>query len=172
MCWIACPKGINYAGYMGHSALRTYVMGQRAFEEEATEEDVARMAALAEEAVRAGAMGFTTSRSPNHQTSDRKPVASRVAAWDEVRAIVAAIGRTGAGMFEIAGEAVGREPERIREYHQRLKALTVETGVPITSLGASSPAAERRRYGAAISTCSTKRPPLAGRCSRRSTRAR
>ena len=126
------PKGINYAGYMGHSALRTYVMGQRAFEEEATEDDVARMAALAEEAVRAGAMGFTTSRSPNHQTSDRKPVASRVAAWDEVRAIVAAIGRTGAGMFEIAGEAVGREPERIREYHQRLKALTVETGVPIT----------------------------------------
>ena len=60
------PKGINYAGYMGHSALRTYVMGQRAFEEEATDEEVATMARLAEEAVRAGAMGFTTSRSHNH----------------------------------------------------------------------------------------------------------
>ena len=126
------PKGINYAGYIGHSALRTYVMGQRAFEEEASEEDVQRMAALAEEAVRAGAMGFTTSRSPNHQTSDHKPVASRVAAWDEVRAIVAAVGRTGAGMFEIAGEAVGRDPERIDDYHQRLKSLAVETGVPVT----------------------------------------
>ena len=126
------PKGINYAGYMGHSALRTYVMGQRAFEEEATEDEVRRMAALAEQAVRAGAIGFTTSRSPNHQTSDRKPVASRMAAWDEVRAIVGAIGRAGAGMFEIAGEAVGRDPERIRDYHQRLKALAVETGVPVT----------------------------------------
>ena len=126
------PKGINYAGYLGHSALRTYVMGQRAFEEEATEDEVQRMAALVEEAVRAGAMGFTTSRSPNHQTSDRKPVASRVAAWDEVRQIVAAMGRTGAGMFEIAGEAVGRDPDRIQDYHQRLKALAVETGVPVT----------------------------------------
>ena len=142
------PKGINYAGYIGHSALRTYVMGQRAFEEEASEADVKRMAALAAEAVRAGAMGFTTSRSPNHQTSDRKPVASRVAAWDEVRAIVGAIGRTGAGMFEIAGEAVGRDPERIDEYHQRLKALAVETGVPVTwGLFASRRAPEVwRRY--------------------------
>ena len=142
------PKGINYAGYIGHSALRTYVMGQRAFEEEASEADVKRMAALAAEAVRAGAMGFTTSRSPNHQTSDRKPVASRVAAWEEVRAIVGAIGRTGAGMFEIAGEAVGRDPERIDEYHQRLKALAVETGVPVTwGLFASRRAPEVwRRY--------------------------
>ena len=126
------PKGINYAGYMGHSALRTYVMGQRAFAEEASEDDIKRMAQLAEEAVRAGALGFTTSRSPNHQTSDRKPVASRLASWEEVRTIVAAIGRTGAGMFEIAGEATGRDPERIRDYQQRLKALAVETGVPVT----------------------------------------
>ncbi len=126
------PKGINYAGYLGHSALRTYVMGARAFEEEASADDVERMAQLAEEAVCAGAMGFTTSRSPNHQTSDHKPVASRVAAWDEVHAIVSRMGRTGAGIFEIAGEAVGRDPERVREYHERLKALAVETGVPVT----------------------------------------
>ena len=53
------PKGINYAGYMGHSALRTYVMGQRAFEEEATDEELATMARLAEEAVRAGAVSYT-----------------------------------------------------------------------------------------------------------------
>ena len=126
------PKGINYAGYMGHSALRTYVMGQRAFEEEATPDEIKRMASMAEQAVRAGALGFTTSRSPNHQTSDHKPVASRLAAWDEVRTIVNAIGRTGAGMFEIAGEAVGRDPEKIRDYHQRLKTLAVESGVPVT----------------------------------------
>ena len=128
----AVPKGINYAGYLGHSALRTHVMGARAFEEEASAEEVARMAHLAAEAVRAGAMGFTTSRSPNHETSDRKPVASRVASWEEVRAIVAAVGETGAGLFEIAGEAVGQDPERMADYHGRLKALAVETGVPVT----------------------------------------
>ena len=126
------PKGINYAGYVGHSALRTYVMGSRAFEEEATEDDVARMAELVEEAVRAGAIGFTTSRSPNHQTSDHKPVASRMANWQEVRAIVNAMGRTGAGMFEIAGEAAGRDPERMHDYQQRLKSLAIESGVPVT----------------------------------------
>ena len=128
----AVPKGINYAGYIGHSALRTHVMGPRAFEEQASAEETARMAQLAAEAVRAGAMGFTTSRSPNHETSDRKPVASRVASWEEVRAIVRAVGETGAGLFEIAGEAVGRDPDRIEDYHGRLKALAVETGVPVT----------------------------------------
>ena len=128
----ALPKGINYAGYVGHSALRTYVMGERAFTEAATEDDLARMQVIVREAVQAGAMGFTTSRSPNHQTSDHRPVASRVASWDEVRAIVHAMGETGAGMFEIAGERTGPDPDRIREYHERLRDLSVETGVPVT----------------------------------------
>lgn len=126
------PKGINYAGYMGHSALRTYVMGERAFTDTANDDDLRRMTALAEEAVRAGALGFSTSRSGNHETSDHKPVASRVADWSEVRAIVGAIGKTGAGMFEIAGENTGGDPERIRDYQNRLKDLAVETGVPVT----------------------------------------
>ena len=128
----ALPKGINYAGYVGHSALRTYVMGPRAFEEEATEDDVKRMAAIVQEAVRAGAIGFTTSRSPNHQTSDHKPVASRMASWDEVRTIVNAMGDTGSGMFEIAAEATGGDPGRMHDYQQRLKTLAVESGVPVT----------------------------------------
>ncbi len=126
------PKGINYAGYMGHSALRTYVMGGRAFEDQASPDEVETMARLAQEAVRAGAIGFTTSRSPNHQTSDHKPVASRLAHWDEVRAIVNAVGETGAGIFEIAGEPVGQDPDRMRDYHVRLRDLAVESGVPVT----------------------------------------
>ena len=126
------PKGINYAGYLGHSAMRTYVMGARAFEEEASEAEVEQMCQMVQEAVRAGAIGFTTSRSPNHETSDHKPVASRVAGWDEVRRIVNAMGKTGAGIFEIAGENHGRDPENVREYHQRLKSLAIESGVPIT----------------------------------------
>jgi len=50
------PKGINYAAYMGHSALRTYVMGERAFNDEATEQDLQRMKNEVREAIRAGAM--------------------------------------------------------------------------------------------------------------------
>ena len=56
-------------------------------------------------------------------------MASRLAEWDEVRAIVNAVGETGKGIFEIAGEAPGRDPERIREYCDRLRGLAVESGV-------------------------------------------
>jgi N-acyl-D-aspartate/D-glutamate deacylase len=126
------PKGINYAGYIGHSALRTYVMGERAFTDPATEDDLAAMCRQVTEAVGAGAIGFSTSRTFNHITADERPVASRVADWDEVRAIVNAMGQTGKGIFEIAGEAPGRDPARIREYHERLRDLAVESGVPQT----------------------------------------
>ena len=128
----ALPKGINYAGYIGHSALRTYTMGERAFTDEATEDDVANMQRLVKEAMHAGAIGFSTSRTFNHTTADDRPVASRLANWDEVRAIVNAVGETGKGIFEIAGEAPGRDPERIREYHERLRDLAVESGVTQT----------------------------------------
>jgi N-acyl-D-aspartate/D-glutamate deacylase len=128
----ALPKGINYAGYMGHSALRTYVMGERAFSEAANDQDLERMCSLTQEALKAGAIGFSTSRTLNHITADERPVASRLADWNEVRAIVNAMGEMNAGIFEIAGEAPGREPARQREYFNRLKDLAVESGVPIT----------------------------------------
>lgn len=128
----ALPKGINYAGYIGHSALRTYVMGERAFAEEASEDEVRQMQHLVKEAMNAGAVGFSTSRTFNHTTADDRPVASRLAAWDEVRAIVNAVGETGKGLFEIAGEAPGRDPVRTREYLDRLRDLAVESGVTQT----------------------------------------
>jgi len=126
------PKGINYAAYMGHSALRTYVMGERAFDSEANSEDLSAMKREVRAAVRAGAIGFTTSRTRNHQTPDGHPVASRLANWDEVRQIVGAMGEEGAGVFEIAGEDTGMDPERIKDYMNRLKALAIDTGVPVT----------------------------------------
>jgi len=128
----ALPKGINYAGYIGHSALRTYVMGERAFTDKATREDLLAMCRQVREAVGAGAIGFSTSRTFNHTTADDRPVASRVADWAEVEAIVCAMGETGKGIFEIAGEAPGRDPEKIREYHERLKQLAVISGVTQT----------------------------------------
>ena len=126
------PKGINYAAYMGHSALRTYVMGERAFTDEATEQDLQRMKREVRDAIRAGAIGFTTSRTRNHQTPDGNPVASRLANWDEVRELVGAMGEMKAGIFEIAGEDTGTNPERIQDYLNRLKALAVDCKVPVT----------------------------------------
>lgn len=128
----ALPKGINYGGYMGHSALRTYVMGERAFSEKATDDDLARMSHEVREAMRAGAIGFSTSRTMNHITADDRPVASRIADWDEVRTLVNAMGEVGAGIFELASEEPGRKPERQRDYFGRLRDLAVESGRPIT----------------------------------------
>jgi N-acyl-D-amino-acid deacylase len=126
------PKGINYAAYIGHSALRTYVMGERAFSREANAEDLDLMKREVGDAIRAGAVGFTTSRTRNHQTPDGQPVASRLANWDEVRQLVGVMGELNAGVFEIAGEDTGVEGERVRDYLGRLKGLAVDTGVPVT----------------------------------------
>ncbi len=130
----ALPKGINYAGYVGHSAVRTYVMGERAFEAQATEDELAAMQRQVRDAIRAGAMGFTTSRSPSHETPDGRPVASRVANWDEVRRLAGVMGELNAGLMEIAGEGVDRKAGNpgVRDWHVRLRDLAVEMGRPIT----------------------------------------
>jgi N-acyl-D-aspartate/D-glutamate deacylase len=126
------PKGINYAGYVGHSALRTYTMGERAFSEPATAEDLAAMKRELADALAAGAVGFTTSRTRNHETADRRPVASRVADWNEVRELVQVMGDLGGGIFEIAGEDTGRDVDRLGDYLRRLRDLAVESRVPVT----------------------------------------
>jgi N-acyl-D-amino-acid deacylase len=126
------PKGINYAAYIGHSALRTYAMGERAFTDEATPADLEAMKREVGDAIRAGAIGFTTSRTRNHQTPDHKPVASRLATWQEVRQLVGVMGELNAGVFEIAGEDTGLNPERVADYLGRLKALAVDSGAPVT----------------------------------------
>jgi len=131
-CLESLPKGINYASYLGHSALRTYVMGERAFEKPAGEDDLRAMERELRDSLRAGAIGFTTSRSPSHETPDRRPVASRLATWDEVRRLVGVMGDMNAGVFELAGERFGGDPEGLREYHVRLRDLAVETGRPLT----------------------------------------
>src|SRR5262245_25618231 len=130
----ALPKGINYAGYVGHSAVRTYVMGERAFEAQATDDELKAMERQVRDAIRAGAMGFTTSRSPSHETPDGRPVASRVASWDEVRRLVGVMGELNAGLLEIAGEGVDRKAGNpgVRDWHVRLRDLALESGRPIT----------------------------------------
>ena len=130
----ALPKGINYASYVGHSAIRTFVMGERAFEGEASEDDLQAMERQVRDAIGAGAIGFTSSRSPSHETPDGRPVASRQASWDEVRRLVGVMGELNAGLLEIAGEGVDRNAgdPGVRDWHTRLRDLAVESGRPVT----------------------------------------
>jgi N-acyl-D-aspartate/D-glutamate deacylase len=126
----AVPKGVNYAASIGHSALRTWAMGERAFSEEATSADMEVMASELLSALRAGAAGFTTSRGAAHQTSDGRPVASRQASWSEVTSLVTLMGRKSAGVFQLALERP-RDPDRHQDFLSRLLALSVSGRAPI-----------------------------------------
>ncbi len=123
------PKAINYGAYIGHSALRMYVMGKRALSEKATEDDLARMAAAVKEAIRSGAMGFSSSRATTHVTPDNTPVASRIADWSEVDRLVGAMAELNAGIFQVGPDTSGGEAQR--RFLDRLKQVGVETGRPV-----------------------------------------
>ena len=123
------PKAINYGAYIGHSALRMYVMGKRALSETATDEDLARMAGAVKEAIRAGAMGFSSSRATTHVTPDNTPVASRIADWAEVDRLVGAMAELGAGIFQVGPDISGGLAQRA--FLARLQRVAVESGRPV-----------------------------------------
>jgi len=123
------PKALNYGAYIGHSALRMYTMGKRALSEAATEDDVARMVASVKEAIKAGAMGFSSSRAGTHVTPDDTPVASRIAEWSEIDALVGAMADLDAGIFQV-GPEVSSGPAQ-RDFLQRLKRVALESGRPV-----------------------------------------
>jgi N-acyl-D-aspartate/D-glutamate deacylase len=130
------PKTINYAANIGHSALRTHIMGQRAFEQQATHDDVSAMERELRDALDAGAIGFTTSLSSGHKLPepDNRPVASFNASWEELSHLVSVMASTGRGIFELARERETRSPDpQVRKrVNDRLLDLAVRTGVPTT----------------------------------------
>src|SRR4051812_29397435 len=140
----ALPKAINYASNIGHSALRTYVMGERAFSQPASHDDLGAMEAELLDALDAGAIGFTSSLSTGHKLPDPdgRPVASNHASWDEVAQLVNVMGTTGRGIFEYARERESRskDPAVRKAVNDRLRDLAVKSGVPITfGIPAGSP---------------------------------
>ncbi len=126
---------------VAHGALRTYVMGARGVSNEpATPEDVATMADLVGRAVRAGAMGFSTSRTLGHRAMSGEPVPGTYAAEDELfaigRAVAEAAAETGArGVFEVAPSGITDDdhidPRIEVDWMCRLAA---ETGCAVTFL--------------------------------------
>jgi N-acyl-D-amino-acid deacylase len=101
---------LNLAAFAGHSSIRTYVMGDAATERSATPDEVQAMKALLLEAMRAGAIGFSTSTSPAHNGGGGKPMPSRLAAEDEMRALVCALREVGRGVFMLTKGGQTRIP--------------------------------------------------------------
>ena len=106
------PRGINVACNVGHSAVRRFVMGQRATEAQATEDEVRQMGAVVRQALEAGAFCFTTSRSVTHWGPNGEPVPSRVGTEEEVYHLasqVKGLWNCGLEMVGLSNSHSGRE---------------------------------------------------------------
>ncbi len=109
---------LNVAVFIGHSALRYYVMRDAATQRCATPEELDRMAALVREAIAAGAWGFSSSESPTHFFGDGTPVPSRVAPREELLAIAKALRDFSRGVVEIAPRnLLGTAEDKIQDQH-------------------------------------------------------
>jgi N-acyl-D-aspartate/D-glutamate deacylase len=90
---------VNIAVFAGHSAIRTYVMGEAATQRVATDDEIAAMKTIVLEAMRAGAVGFSTSTSPAHNGEGGVPMPSRLADEKELRALAGSLKEAGRGVF-------------------------------------------------------------------------
>jgi len=119
------PRALDVGTQIAHGPVRLYAMGERgARNEPATPEDVARMATIVKEAVGAGALGFSTSRTIVHRAVDGEPVPGTFAAEEELFGIGRALGELRRGLFELApAGAMGEDlaaPEREVDWMRRL----------------------------------------------------
>ena len=92
---------LNYACYVGHTAVRIYVMGDEAYERAATDEELSRMQEVVAQAMAGGAAGFATSASPTHNGDGGRPVPSRVADIEELRALLDPVRESGRGVVAL-----------------------------------------------------------------------
>jgi len=130
------PHAIDVGCQIAHGPLRAYVMGERgAKNEPATPEDIRQMAKLVTEALQAGALGFTTSRTLLHLAVDGEPVPGTWAREDELLAMGHAIAAAGHGIFELAPAGISGDdliaPAKEMAWMRKVAA---ETGVPVTFL--------------------------------------
>ena len=156
---------IDIAAQLPHAALRVYVMGDRgANREDATEADIAEMARLAGDAVKAGALGFSTSRTLNHRTSDGQPTPTLTAAEDELLGIANALKDANAGVLQFVSDFNDPEKEAAM-----LRHLVEASGRPLSvSLAQAdvAPEAWRVLLGAIEAAREEGLPMLAQVCGR------
>ncbi|MBM4257648.1 MAG: amidohydrolase family protein [Deltaproteobacteria bacterium] len=129
------PRTLDVGGMITHGAMRAFVMGERgARNEAATAEDMARMAAIAKEAVLAGGLGFSTSRTLVHATPDGEPVPGTYASEEELSVIARAVRSTGRGVMEVVPRGIaGETPELVQEVEMLIR-ISRNTGCTLTFL--------------------------------------
>lgn len=129
------PRTVDVATHVPHGAVRAYVMGDRgAANEDPTESDIARMANIVEEGLRAGALGFSTSRTVLHKSIDGELVPGTTATPEELIGIGRGMARVGHGVFEMASDLIPEWNE-----FDWMGDLSRETGLPVTFTALQSP---------------------------------
>ena len=124
----AKARVLDVAAQAPHGSIRAYVMGERgARNEKATPEDITQMADIVREAMRAGALGFSTSRTMLHRTKDGEVVPGTFASADELIGIGHAMAEGGKGVFEMASDMAPAEDE-----FRWMTEMSQLTGVPVT----------------------------------------
>lgn len=122
------PRTVDVACHVPHGAVRAYVLGDREKPGAVpTAEDIAEMSRIVEEGVRAGALGFSTSRTVLHKSIDGELVPGTTATAEELVEIGRAMGRVGYGVFEMASDM-----RREWNEFQWMGDLSRETGLPVT----------------------------------------
>jgi N-acyl-D-amino-acid deacylase len=115
---------LNFGCYVGHTAVRLFVMGAESYERAATDQEISRMQAVVAEAMDAGAAGFATSASPTHNGEGGRPVPSRVGDLDELRALLAPLRDAAKGVVALLPADVIS--------HRQVSELQQEVGRPVT----------------------------------------
>src|SRR5947207_2924012 len=114
---------------IGHSALRMYIMGKRALSEKATDDDMTGMARAVQEALKAGALGFSSSHASTHVTPDDTPVASCIGDWQEIDRILAAMAELDDGIFQVGPDIASGARHRV--FLERLRQVALKHKRPI-----------------------------------------
>jgi N-acyl-D-aspartate/D-glutamate deacylase len=118
---------LDVAGMIPHGALRAYVLGEGRANDTATAEEIAEMAAIVREAVQAGAIGASTTRTILHRAKDGELAAGTTAAADELVAIGEALGKAGHRVFSVASDFWDLDHE-----FAWMSEISVSAGVPVT----------------------------------------
>jgi N-acyl-D-aspartate/D-glutamate deacylase len=137
LAWLErTPKGVNVGGLVGHSAVRYYAMGERSLDPDvaATGEEIDRIRACVVEALEAGALGFSSSRTLRHKVPDGRYVPGTFAGREELLAIGDALRRHGSGVFEVAPrfDGEGASEPRVESELAWMRELSARSGRPLT----------------------------------------
>jgi N-acyl-D-aspartate/D-glutamate deacylase len=126
---------VDVGSQLPHAAVRVFVMGERgARREPATRDDIAAMAEIAERAARAGALGFTTSRTLNHRTSEGEPTPTLTAGEDELTGVALGLAAAGAGALQVVSDFADPKAE-----FAMLRRIVERSGRPLSFTLVQSP---------------------------------